>query len=135
MGGDSGAPYFDLNGRLIGIVDGATLFTDVLYPDCTVNLGSRWMRGTPVKEVRSRFERMKGGEKNIGLRPGELSFQDRAMRLPFTDLIPAERHSHGIKTLEAFREANVTVRESVVEVLDGNETAALGAVVDADGLV
>jgi hypothetical protein len=38
-------------------------------------------------------------------------------------------------TLEAFREANAAVRESVVQVLDGNETAALGAVVDADGLV
>ena len=57
------------------------------------------------------------------------------MRLHFSDLIPAERHSHGIKTLEAFREANAAVKESVVEVLDGNETASLGAVVDADGLV
>jgi hypothetical protein len=30
---------------------------------------------------------------------------------------------------------NATVRDSVVEVLDGNETAALGAIVDADGSV
>ena len=135
MGGDSGGPYFDLSGRLIGVCDGATLFTDVLYPDCTVNLGSRWMRGTPVKEVRNRFERMARGEKNIGLRPGEPSFQDRATKIHFSELIPGERHSHGIETLEAFREANAAVRESVVQVLDGNETAALGAVVDADGLV
>ncbi len=46
-----------------------------------------------------------------------------------------ERHSHGIETLEAFREANAAVRESVVQVRVGNETAALVAVVDADGLV
>jgi serine protease Do len=135
MGGDSGAPFFDLNGRLIGMVDGANSFTDVIFPYCTVNLSSRWGRGTPVNEIRSRFERMARGEKNIALRPGEPSFEDRAMRLHFTDLIPAERHSHGIKTLEAFRKANAAVKESVVQVLDGNETAALGAVVDADGLV
>ena len=93
------------------------------------------MRGTPLKEVRSRFERMARGEKNIRPSRGEPSDSDRGMRLHFSDLIPRERHSHGIKTLEAFREANAGVKESVVQVLDGNEPAALGAVVDADGLV
>ena len=91
--------------------------------------------GTPLKEIRSRFERMARGEKNIGLSRGELSFSDRGVRIRFSDLIPKERHSHGYKTLEAFREANAGVKESVVQVLDGDESAALGAVVDADGLV
>ena len=134
-GGDSGAPYFDLNGRLIGIVDGSSFLSDLLFPDFSWNLGRAWMRGTPLKEVRSRFERMARGEKNIRPSRGELSFNDRGMRVRFSDLIPKERHSHGIKTLEAFREANAGVKESVVQVLDGNEPAALGAVVDADGLV
>jgi serine protease Do len=134
-GGDSGAPYFDLNGRLIGIVDGSTFLSDLLFPDFSWNLGRAWMRGTPLKEVRSRFERMARGEKNIPLSRGELSFTDRGVRVRFSDLIPKERHSHGIKTLEAFGEANAGVKESVVQVLDGNEPAALGAVVDADGLV
>jgi serine protease Do len=134
-GGDSGAPYFDLNGRLIGIVDGSTFLSDLLFPDFSWNLGRAWMRGTPLKEVRSRFERMARGEKNIRLSRGELSFTDRGMRVCFSDLIPKERHSHGIKTLEAFREANAAVKESVVQLLDGNEMAALGAIVDADGLV
>jgi serine protease Do len=134
-GGDSGAPYFDLNGRLIGIVDGSTFLSDLIFPDFSWNQGRAWMRGTPLKEVRSRLERMARGEKNITQRPGELSFTDRGMKVHFSDLVPKERHSHGIKTLEAFREANAAVRESVVEVLDGNETAVLGAVVEADGLV
>ncbi|MGO9914068.1 MAG: serine protease [Isosphaeraceae bacterium] len=134
-GGDSGAPYFDLNGRLIGIVDGSTYLSDLLFPDFSWNLGRPWMRGTPLKEAHSRFERMARGEKNIRLSRGELSFTDRGMRIRFSDLIPKERHSHGKKTLEAFGEANAGVKASVVEVLDGNEPAALGAVVDADGLV
>ena len=135
QGGDSGAPYFDLNGRLIGIVDGSSFLSDLLFPHCTWNLGRSWMRGTPLKEVRSRLERMAKGEKNIPPRPGETSDSDRGMRLHFSDFIPKERHSHGIKTLEAFREVNAAVKESVVQVLDGHETAALGTVVDADGLV
>jgi serine protease Do len=134
-GGDSGAPYFDLNGRLIGIVDGSTYLSDLLFPDFSWNLGRAWMRGTPLKEVRSRFQRMARGEKNIRLSHGELSFDDRGMRVHFSDLIPKERHCDGIKTLEAFRDANTRVKETVVQVLDGNELAALGAVVDADGLV
>ena len=72
-GGDSGAPYFDLNGRLIGIVDGSSLLGDLLFPDFSWNLGRAWMRGTPLKEVRSRFERMARGEKNIRLSRGETS--------------------------------------------------------------
>src|SRR4030095_9429310 len=35
QGGDSGAPYFDLNGRLIGIVDGSSFLSDLLFPHCT----------------------------------------------------------------------------------------------------
>src|SRR5206468_7256811 len=128
-------PYFDLNGRLIGIVDGSSFLGDLLFPHCTWNLGRSWMRGTPLKEVRSRLERMARGEKNIRPSRGETSDSDRGMRLHFSDLIPKERHSHGIKTLEAFREANAAVKESVVQVLDGVEMAALGAVVDADGFV
>ncbi|MBV8520948.1 MAG: trypsin-like peptidase domain-containing protein [Acetobacteraceae bacterium] len=135
-GGDSGAPYFDLNGRLIGIVDGSSYLSDLLFPHGTWNLDGRgWIRGTPLKEVRSRFERMARGEKRIQHVRGETTLSDRGSRLRFSDLIPAERHSRGIKTLEPFREANAAVKESVVEVLDGDETAVLGVVVEADGLV
>jgi len=135
-GGDSGAPYFDLDGRLIGIVDGGSYLADLLFPHGTWNLDGRgWMRGTPLNEVRSRFDRMARGEKNIQPAPGETTLSDRGLRLHFSDLIPAERHSRGIKTLEAFREANAAVKESVVEMLDGDERAALGVVVEADGFV
>jgi serine protease Do len=134
-GGDSGAPYFDLDGRLIGIVDGSAPLSDLLFPDLSWNLGRAWMRGTPLKEVRSRFERMARGVKSIPRGPDELFPPTRIMKVHFSDLIPRERHSHGIKTLEAFREATAGVTESVVQVLDGNEPAAFGAVVDADGLV
>lgn len=134
LGGDSGAPYFDLDGRLVGIVDGTTILGDLIFPNCSFNLGRPWMRGTPVKEVRTRFERMARGEKIIPL-SGEAAEQDRATKLLFADLIPAEGHSHGIRTLEAFGEVNAAVRESVVQILDGSETSALGAVVGADGLV
>src|SRR5579872_4035399 len=37
-GGDSGAPYFDLDGRLIGIVDGGSYLADLLFPHGTWNL-------------------------------------------------------------------------------------------------
>ena len=49
MGGDSGGPYFDLNGRLIGICDGAAF----LPMSCTPTAQSIWA-ADGCAELRSR---------------------------------------------------------------------------------
>ena len=60
---------------------------------------------------------------------------EAAKKIRVADLLPEDQRSQGAKALELFRGAIGSTRFSVVEVLDGTVTAALGTVVDGDGLV
>jgi serine protease Do len=132
-GGDSGGPYFDLDGGLVGILKSARPIEGLPFPDNLVmKTGGWWWHATPAKLIRARLEAMTRGEV-LRATPAEVSKYQKPIRAG--ELLAEDRRTQGAKTLEDFREAAKAARGSVVEVLDGDATASLGTVVDADGLV
>ena len=117
MGGDSGAPYFDLGGRLIGMVDGSTLL--YRFPVSPIPHSIWAVRG--AAEPRSKRFAVdlnawpEARKKKIQYARGELPESERAMKIHFSDLIPAEPTQRRNQDREAFRKASAAVTESVVK--------------------
>ncbi len=69
-GGDSGGPYFDLDGRVIGILKVFVPLLDepaqegkaVFQHNLVMPRGGLWWRGTPSTLIRARLARMEAGE-------------------------------------------------------------------------
>ncbi len=130
-GGDSGGPYFDLDGRLVGIV----------FSSWSPVRSSPSARGmiphsvNALSRLRERVEAMARGEvrqPSPEVAPEVRAFQERAAKIP---ALPADRWSQGRTTLAGYRDVVDPTRSGVVAVLDGDRTAVLGTVVAAEGLV
>jgi S1-C subfamily serine protease len=143
-GGDSGGPFVDLDGRLLGIVRGVTAIRDIpLMSQYWHNLentrGRIWFAATPSPLIRQRLARMAKGEfiQPTDAERARLDVWDMRGKNPilYSDLITERLWTQGEATLGRFRVAVADVRRSVVEVVDGDEPTALGTVVDATGLV
>ncbi len=141
-GGDSGGPYFDLDGRVIGILkasgplldepaqEGKALFAHNL----SMPRGGLWWRGTPWALIRARLARMERGEILTTPEPAQAGVPAKGP-VVLRDLLAEDRRTQGNALLGRFRWAVADARRSVVEILDGNMTTAFGTVVDSDGLV
>ena len=129
-GGDSGGPFFDLEGRLAGIVRGTTADLSMMIPtepDRFPRYNQFVFSGTSNAAILTRFEAMRGGE--VDDQNGN-NFDIPLVKAP---RLPAKDWSQGAATRAAFRSAAETSRASVVVVLNGPIPVALGTVVDREG--
>ena len=139
IGGDSGGPYFDLEGRLVGIICSSVVPREL--HDSLRNHQPGATRLGPVSSTTSGFIKRRMGEL---LRP-QIVAEDRATQSRFfacfrdvqaRDLLPPDQWTQGEATRKAFQYATQDSRPSVVVVLDeAGRDVALGTVVYTDGLV
>jgi len=135
-GGDSGGPYFDLDGNVVGISRKSFMMVDLPYPQrmFMMKIGNLWSAATPTTVIRGRLDAMARGA-TIEPTPAERTKFTTTSEPRSADLLSEDQWTEGTKSLELFRQANTGVNASVVEILAGDIRAALGTVVDADGLV
>jgi S1-C subfamily serine protease len=143
-GGDSGGPYIDLENRVVGIVNAGYPIRDEriqsIFPHNLFDThGRNWYAATSCALLREQLPRMARGEfitptdeESASYSPLDVKQKDPIL---YPDLIPEDRRTHGKDMLARFRNAVADIRGSVVEILDGSQTTALGTVVDAAGLV
>ncbi len=133
-GGDSGGPYFDLDGHLIGVVWGGDGFAERVVakddPLLALRTGTTF-RATSCSAVNAVFDQMRSGE--IVLDVGE-EYPHENRRLDTVEHLRAEDWTEGRVTREMFREFVAPARKSVVAVLNEGVAVALGTVV-AEGYV
>jgi serine protease Do len=143
-GGDSGGPFVDLDGRVVGIVRSVTAIRDVpnmsQYLHNTQNTRGRiWFAATPSPLIGQRLARMMKGEfiQPTDVERARLDIWDMQGKDPilYHDLIAQRLWTQGEETLGRFRVAVGEIHRSVVEILDGDDATALGTVVDAAGLI
>ncbi len=131
LGGDSGGPFFDLEGRLIGIVRNSTVPTSVHGAG-----GAARARGvipfsvTPSAVVRARLDALREGKI-----VGELISESKEAKqfdaaLQAAEALPAARWSRGAETLAGYHGVASDACRGVVTVLDGDDPVALGTVVE-----
>ncbi len=132
-GGDSGGPFFDLDGMLVGIVYNTCapdvvlrLFGEKAY---NANAWSVETMAIGAPRIASLMERMKRGEIIDRHSPERGAALCSAARLR-----PDEwTQSRNFKT--TFEPVTAPLRESITTILNGSVPVALGTVVDEDGTV
>ncbi len=133
QGGDSGGPYFDLEGRMVGIIRGMDLPKALKGATGAFRErgGGLCLSVTPTPFILSRMEAMKRRE----IRLPKAGDSHRAW-IDFAGAALSGRDwTNGAATLSAYRAATAQAGNSIVRILDGNQSAALGTVVDSSGLV
>lgn len=124
VGGDSGGPFFDLDGRLVGIITGSAGGDGLFAARADVPRAGMVPGALGAAAVAARLDGLRKGE-TTGRPPRDQSN---------ADVLPAAKWSQGSATLAGWREVVAGGRTGVVTVLDGDEPAALGTVVEP-GLV
>jgi serine protease Do len=140
--GDSGGPYFDLEGNLVGIIhSGSADLTDLLPKDQTTAQRcagfNTLMTAVSSPLISSLLERMASGELPIPARDGSEDFGlARSIWLQRQEkAVPAGDWSQGGAVLAAFRPLVEPTAASVVTILNETVPVALGTVVGPDGWV
>jgi len=133
QGGDSGGPYFDLEGRMVGIIRGMDLPRPVKESagGFRERGGGLCLSVTPTPFILSRMEAMKRRE----LRLPKAGDSHHAWIDFAGPALTARDWTNGAATLAAYRGVTVQTANAIVKILDGNQSAALGTVVDSSGLV
>lgn len=125
--GDSGGPLFDLDGRLVGVIQagGGAGQLPALPPGATVRYAVSIAGYTRADVCEKLLPELKTG-RVLDTRP--------AASAP-GQVLPPEEWANGPTVLRAYREVVRTARASVVEVRCHGLAVALGTVVAKDGLV
>jgi serine protease Do len=138
-GGDSGGPYFDPDGRLVGIVLNSWAPPGVVDPAGDAISSARGVipaSANALSRVRGCLPSMAKGEVR---RPSAETAEEKVRRLEAGAAkhppLPSGRWSQGRTTLAGYRDVVAAARTAVVAVLDGDVTVVLGTVVGGDGLV
>ncbi|HTU91506.1 MAG TPA: trypsin-like peptidase domain-containing protein [Gemmataceae bacterium] len=121
-GGDSGGPFFDLDGRLVGIIRGGWL------PD---NLRSRALAASPSPLIRARWKSMLRGD----IAKADFDKMSKSLkRLARADQLPTDQWTQGREQAQMWLVA-APKHLNTVAVQDGEAVVALGTVVGEDGLI
>jgi S1-C subfamily serine protease len=134
-GGDSGAPFFDLNGRLIGVYgpgygDLALVPKDpMLARRCDQSFLFSVTRSYYIHKVLKAMQHAEclGRNSDEGRRVNH--------ELNVTARLRSADYTQGRTTVARFRSVVAATRTSVVQVLNGGVPVALGTVVGEDGLI
>lgn len=131
-GGDSGGPFFDLEGRLVGIpgdsqVPPALNNTGLALPPQLYNC----LSSSPIREF---VPRMLRAEMTAA---GRSAKAERIRQLAQTrNILPTDRWTQGVETASAFRDVVGPAAAHVVEIRDASDRpVAAGTVVGADGWI
>jgi S1-C subfamily serine protease len=131
IGGDSGGPYFDLDGRLVGIIRNSFVPESIIgTADAARSRGLFPFSVTPVATVRAKLDDLREGKIFGSLNPETAESRRFESALKSTDSLPAARWSQGASTLTDFWSVVSASRKSVVTVLEGDDAVALGTVVE-----
>jgi serine protease Do len=131
-GGDSGGPYFDLDGRLVGIIrsDLGSRPLRATAPEFVRRVGALFT-ATPAGTVAARLEAMRGGD----VAPLDAAVVSRWVgALETAEPLDSARWTQGaLRSGRGWGEKVAAVSAGVVAVLDGTEVVALGTAVDDTG--
>ena len=131
IGGDSGGPFFDLDGRLIGIIRGSSVPESVIgTASAARSRGLQLFSVSPVATLRAKLDDLRAGKIFGELSPETDEARQFKSALKSTNSLPAANWSQGADSLIAFRSVVSAGRKSVVTVYDGDDAVALGTVVD-----
>ena len=129
-GGDSGGPYFDLQGRLVGIAGMGTSPPGVVLPERMASRMSPLFAATSMDRIHAKLELMRRGEITPPPPPGRMWEMYRDAKT-----LDVDHWKHGRESLREFESAVENARQSIVRIMDGNYQAALGTVVSVDGVI
>ncbi|MBN9692181.1 MAG: trypsin-like peptidase domain-containing protein [Verrucomicrobia bacterium] len=128
-GGDSGGPFFDLEGRLVGIVLGATADLTKLVQE-EVSEFSRDAQfvfaGTRVDVIAAELEAMKRGVVDVQRMPGY------DLPLLAAKRLPARSGTYGSAVRSLFDPVVQPLGRRVVSILKDETSVALGMIVEGD---
>jgi serine protease Do len=130
--GDSGGPYFDLDGRLAGVMGIATGDLQKILPensDVAQRFDQLVFSCTAAPLIHARLEAMRCGD------VPPLGGRSYLFELAEGERLPVADWSQGTTTRAKYRSAVEASRASIVAVLNGDVPVALGTVVSADGWV
>jgi serine protease Do len=134
-GGDSGGPYFSLDGQLLGVIYGSGVsFTRVqMHAAHLTRLTGGWgFAGARISLVDRLMNPMRRGE----VSPWDTNEDSRFPDVLATGTrLQAADFSQGSATLARYRSIVAQSRSSVVVVLNGGAAVSLGTIVGADGWV
>jgi hypothetical protein len=125
-GGDSGGPYFDLDGHFAGIAYGAAIPTRI--QGSAQSRGDSLNAATTIALIRARLPNLLNNE--VSATDGKQTFEDFKNA---QDVLPTDRWWQGSTTRRAFRDVVGQAAASVVAVQDAQGIVALGTIVDSDG--
>ena len=132
-GGDSGGPYFDLEGRLVGIINSSVapvLLRNTLCQERRTDPFS----ATPVPSI----QRLIAGMVRCEMPPFDEAAATAASKEHdrATNVLPRRMWTEGAATAQAFEPLTAEARGCVVAILDRDEVQInLGTIVRSDGLI
>ncbi len=132
--GDSGGPFFDLDGRLVGILNANDAGVVCHLNGLTVGEAIDWdvvqdaWTAVASPRIATLIDSMKKGE----ILPGGGRMPDTG--LARTDRLAPEQWTQGKKMKGLLEPMTQPLRAGVVSILNGGAPVALGTVVDKDGL-
>jgi serine protease Do len=136
-GGDSGGPFFDLEGRLVGIIHSSSV--PAKLEDTLTNFGREPVRIGPGSSTTCRFIQ----QRLNGMLRCEIAAFDRQAakrvregyrRVDDDEILPRDLWTQGERTANAFQDTTRMPRLGVTAILDeAGRQVALGTVVDPDG--
>jgi serine protease Do len=133
-GGDSGGPFFDLEGRLVGILHASAVPAGL--EDSLNNLGQGLTRIGPWSSITNRLMQ----QPLDGMVRREIAAIDRPARfwgdVDDEEILPRDQWTQGKRTAKAFEGAIRIPRHGVTAILDeAGRRVAFGTIVDSDGWV
>src|SRR5262249_42761827 len=138
-GGDSGGPFFDLEGRLVGIVHSDSVpakLKDSLRSHSPASARVGPFSSTTNRFIQQRLDAMLRRQiAPFGQKDGE-RFQESYRRAEKGEILPRDQWTQGALVAKAFRDIMRNSRRSAVTILDeAGYDVAQGTIVESDGWI
>jgi serine protease Do len=138
-GGDSGGPFFDLQGRLVGIIHSND--APGKLRDSLTNLSPASARAGPFSSTTNRFiqERLEAMlRREMAAFDEKIAkhFQESYHQIGYDEILPRDQWTQGAVIARAFQDVIRNSRNSVVTILDeADRDIAQGTIVESDGWI